>query len=200
MKVIIITLLEFFIGSLMFSYWIGLIFKKDIRLIASDGNPGAFNLGKTLGFKFGVIGALLDFLKGFFPLILLRYYGFLNGWEIVLAGIAPILGHSFSPFLNFKGGKGVAVTFGVWSAITFFEVSLIYALILAFLEVIFRLFKKKVTSEIDSFVTLFGLVVCLLYMLFRNYEIYFLILLVLNFSVMFYKNKKEISFLLHKAG
>ncbi|MCX7820714.1 MAG: glycerol-3-phosphate acyltransferase [Brevinematales bacterium] len=200
MKILLFTVIEFFMGSLMFSYWIGLFFKKDIREAGEDLNPGAFNLGKSLGFGFGVLGALLDFLKGFFPLVLLKYYSIINGWEIFFIGLAPIVGHAFSPFLNFKGGKGVAVSFGVWSALTFFEVSLVYAVVLAFLEIILRVFKKNVTSEVDSVITLSGLVISFLYIWFRNYEIYYLALMVFNFVVMFYKNRKEVAYLLRKAG
>jgi glycerol-3-phosphate acyltransferase PlsY len=42
----------------------------------------------------------------------------MTGWEIVPVAISPILGHAFSPFLKFKGGKAVATTFGVWSGLT----------------------------------------------------------------------------------
>lgn len=200
MKILLLAVVEFVIGSLMFSYWIGLIFHKDIREAGSDLNPGAFNLGKSLGFGFGFLGALLDFLKGFFPLVLLKYYGIISGWEIFLVGLAPIAGHAFSPFLNFKGGKGVAVSFGVWSALTFFEISLVYALVLASLELLWRVLKKNVTSEIDSVITLTGLVVSFVYMWLRDFEIYYLFLVVFNFLVMFYKNRKEVKYLLKKAG
>ncbi|MGC8771185.1 MAG: glycerol-3-phosphate acyltransferase [Brevinematia bacterium] len=200
MKVLLLAVVEFIVGSLMFSYWIGWIFHKDIREAGSDLNPGAFNLGKSLGFGFGVVGALLDFFKGFFPLVLLKYYGVINGWEIFLVGLAPIVGHAFSPFLNFKGGKGVAVSFGVWSALTLFEISLVYALVLASLELLWRGLKKNVTSEIDSLITLSGLVVSFVYMWVRDFEIYYLVLVIFNFLVMFYKNRKEVTYLLKKAG
>ncbi len=175
----------------MFSYWLGVLFKKDIRLFG-DSNPGAFNLGRALGFKFGVIGALLDFFKGLFPLIVFVYHNYISGWEIFIVGIAPILGHAFSPFLKFKGGKGVAVTFGVWGALTFFEIPLVYGILLASFEIIIRFFKKKITSEDDAMITIIGLVCVFFYMLIRKFEIFYLFLLIVNFIVMSYKNLKEL--------
>jgi acyl-phosphate glycerol 3-phosphate acyltransferase len=201
MKVVILFVIEFFIGAMMFSYWIGLLMHKDIRAYGEDENPGAFNLGRAFGFKFGVLGALLDFLKGLFPLILFTYNGWIKGWEIFVVGIAPILGHAFSPFLKFKGGKGVAVTFGVWSALTFFEVSFIYAVVLATLEVSFRFFKKHITGKDDAFITVAGLIVPLIYMYFRGFGLEYSALLVANFLVILYKSRKEVvAFLKRESG
>ncbi|MGC8764539.1 MAG: glycerol-3-phosphate acyltransferase [Brevinematia bacterium] len=195
MKTLILFLFEFFIGAMMFSYWIGALFNKDIRLFG-DSNPGAFNLGRALGFRIGVIGALLDFFKGLFPLTIFTYHNYISGWEIFIIGLAPILGHAFSPFLKFKGGKGVAVTFGVWSALTFFEISLVYGILLALFEVGIRFFKKNITSEDDAVITIVGLLCVLVYMLLRKFEFYYLALLMVNFLVMSYKNIKEIKLFL----
>lgn len=197
MKLIFLFLLEFFIGSIMFSYFIGVLMNKDIRNYG-DGNPGAFNLGRASGFKFGVIGALLDFFKGLFPLILFTYNGYIKGWEIFIIGLAPILGHAFSPFLRFKGGKGIAVTFGVWSAVTFFEVAFIYAASLATLEILIRLFIKKITASEDAFITLLGLIIALVYMMIRGFGIEFISLLIVNFVIILFKSKKELLSLIHR--
>ncbi len=94
----------------------------------------------------------------------------------------------------------MAVSFGVWSALTFFEISLVYAVILAFLELLLRGLKKNVTSEIDSVITLTGLLVSFLYMWFKNFELYYLALVLVNFIIMFYKNRKEVKYLLRKVG
>lgn len=197
MKTLILFLFEFFIGSMMFSYWIGVLFNKDIRLFG-DSNPGAFNLGRALGLKAGIAGALLDFFKGLFPLIIFTYHNYISGWEIFFVGIAPILGHAFSPFLRFKGGKGVTVTFGVWAALTYFEIALVYGILLALFEVVIRFFKKNITSEDDAMITIIGLVFVFIYMLFRKFEVYYLFLLVANFLIMSYKNSTEIKvFLRH---
>lgn len=88
----------------------------DIRTVGS-GNIGATNVKRVLGMKwfFGVL--FLDALKGFLPVlavkILFPQYQFLP----VLAALFAVLGHTFTLFLNFKGGKGVATGLGVFLAL-----------------------------------------------------------------------------------
>ncbi|TVP94937.1 MAG: hypothetical protein EA374_05500 [Acholeplasmatales bacterium] len=108
----------YLLGAVPFSVWIGRLFlREDIRL-RGDGNPGAANVFKTGKIGFGILAMGLDFAKGFVPLFI---YGSGNTvpvlWWILMAW-APVLGHATSPFLKFKGGKAIAVTFGVWSALT----------------------------------------------------------------------------------
>ncbi len=119
MLVIIIFLLFcYLLGSVpnayLFTSWIKGI---DVREIGS-GNVGATNTARALGFKYGVIVALLDILKGLLAVLLARYL-VLNisgiNYEFLpyLAGLVAILGHDFSIFLKFSGGKGVATSIGV---------------------------------------------------------------------------------------
>lgn len=110
---IFLTVLGFFLGSLMWSYWLGkLMLKRDIRAIG-DGNPGAFNLLKTGSIPVAGLGIFLDIGKGVIPAGLAMTFLPVGGWEIVPVAIAPVIGHAFSPWLRFKGGKAVAVTGGV---------------------------------------------------------------------------------------
>jgi glycerol-3-phosphate acyltransferase PlsY len=101
---------SFFIGAIPFGLVVSkLFFKRDIRTEGS-GNIGAANALRTLG-KGGAIAVLiLDGLKGAAPVIAGRAY---DGTTLAaFAAFAAILGHCFSPFLNFRGGKGVATNFG----------------------------------------------------------------------------------------
>ena len=110
--------LAFLSGSLPLSVWIGKYFlHKDIRQYG-DGNPGATNVWKAGGAFWGCVAILMDGSKGFFPVALANYeYGW-QGWPLVAVAVAPVLGHAFSPFLNFQGGKALAATFGVWLGLT----------------------------------------------------------------------------------
>lgn len=106
---------------LFFSYLLGsipnglifgkLIWKKDLRKIGS-GNIGATNAWRNLGKKAGLLIFALDFLKGALSVLLAEK---LSGEPalMILAGLFAILGHSFSLFLKFHGGKGVATGLGV---------------------------------------------------------------------------------------
>ncbi|MEZ0536052.1 glycerol-3-phosphate acyltransferase [Caldicellulosiruptoraceae bacterium PP1] len=194
MKTIYILVLEFFCGSLMFSFWFGQIKNIDLRSIR-DGNPGAFNLIYAAGFKIGILGVLLDFLKGYFPLILFinnNYYLPNNKMKIIVA-LAPILGHAFSPFLKFNGGKSVAVTFGVWSAVSNFEISFAYAIILAILFLGAKIIKDKkgypTTPEEDALMIIIGFLILLIYILANSFAEYITVLWFLNLIVFIYKNK-----------
>ena len=93
-------------------------------LKTGSGNPGAANVGRQLGFRWGVMVLALDACKGFAPTVAAGYVfhaiqpqlGFSDvalacGW--LLTGICSVFGHNHSPFLGFRGGKGVATFLGV---------------------------------------------------------------------------------------
>ena len=123
----------FLIGSIPFGYIIGRVFyRTDIRTQGS-GNIGAMNALRTLGRGGAIAVLLLDALKGFLPTFwALWFFGpangkdltFMEGWppgnEILasLAAAGAVLGHCFSPWLRFRGGKGVATSFGAIFALS----------------------------------------------------------------------------------
>ena len=92
-----------------------------------SGNIGATNVARTLGVKFGVLTLFLDMGKGLIPVLAAGWLfeptdqmGDLanNGFLPAAAGLAAFLGHIYSPFLKFKGGKGVATALGVYLALS----------------------------------------------------------------------------------
>jgi len=106
----IAALAAFAIGSIPFGYLIGRFFYgTDIRAQGS-GNIGAMNALRTIGKRGGVAVLLLDALKGFVPVFLAVRYGGAVAGSIVAA--AAVLGHCYSPWLGWRGGKGVATSFG----------------------------------------------------------------------------------------
>jgi len=80
----------------------------DLRGLGS-GNPGATNVGRILGVRWGVLVALLDVAKGFVPAL---GFSLVSSDAGLVAGAAAVLGHVTSPFLRGRGGKGVAAAFG----------------------------------------------------------------------------------------
>jgi glycerol-3-phosphate acyltransferase PlsY len=121
MKAFFWAVLGFVLGSMPFSFWLGRLFSQvDIRRYG-DGNPGAANAWRAGGWRLGLPASLLDYLKGAVPVGLACFnFGF-SGWGLVAVALAPVLGHAFSPFLRFRGGKAVAVTFGIWTGLTLWE-------------------------------------------------------------------------------
>ncbi len=102
-------------GSILYANVFAALFGKDILSDSRDGNPGTANAFMQGGFWCGALTLLADLAKGFFPVFLylqlgLRFGHRLEGLALVLA--APVLGHIFPVFYGFKGGKGIAVTFG----------------------------------------------------------------------------------------
>ena len=109
----LLALSAFWLGACPFSVWIGQwALGKDIRDYG-DGNPGAFNVFRAGGRKSGFLAIIVDIAKGV-PFVFLAYSYFgLSSVELVIVGMCAILGHAFSPFLRWRGGKAIAVTFGV---------------------------------------------------------------------------------------
>ncbi len=114
---IFVILGAYLVGSIPFSLIIAKVHGKDIRKIGS-GNIGATNLSRALGRRWGYFCFLLDVSKGLLPMVLSGRIlsgqvsvGMLFLWLFV--GFAAVLGHIFPLYLGFKGGKGVATSFGV---------------------------------------------------------------------------------------
>ncbi len=110
-------------GSLPFGLWLGKLLRGvDVRTLGSR-NLGATNVYRTLGPAIGIPVLLLDIAKGALPTWLVPQWslaaGFPGGveWCRLSVGLAAVLGHVFSVFTGFKGGKGVATTVGVLLAI-----------------------------------------------------------------------------------
>jgi acyl phosphate:glycerol-3-phosphate acyltransferase len=119
------TILSFIIGALPFSVWIGKVaLKVDIRQYG-DKNPGATNVLRAGGYGWFFVALMLDISKGAAPVGMAYYIFGWQGWEILPIALAPPLGHTFSPFLNWRGGKALASAYGVWIGLTLWTMPLI---------------------------------------------------------------------------
>jgi glycerol-3-phosphate acyltransferase PlsY len=121
---IVMIFIAFFSGALPFSVWIGkFLLNLDVRQFG-DGNPGAANAFKTGNRLVGLLVLVLDISKAAAPVGLAYFNLDIRGLPMALIAIAPVLGHVFSPFLHFRGGKGIATALGVWIGLTIWKVSL----------------------------------------------------------------------------
>jgi len=103
--------LSFLIGSIPFGVLLGKMRGVDVRSVGS-GNIGATNVWRALGPTFGVLSFALDMMKGWAGPIVGGFLLAGQTWGIAACGIAAVLGHIFSPFLGFKGGKGISTSLG----------------------------------------------------------------------------------------
>ena len=114
------TLLWMVLAYLLGSVPFGLILAKTLCGVdpREDGsrNTGATNVARLCGTKYGVLVLALDILKGYVPAALV-VSGPAGATSVSLVALCAILGHVYSPWLNFKGGKAVATTIGAFLAL-----------------------------------------------------------------------------------
>ncbi|MCK5848901.1 MAG: glycerol-3-phosphate 1-O-acyltransferase PlsY [Caldisericia bacterium] len=114
---ILFAFFAYIFGSIPFGYLIALGLRKiDIREKGS-GNIGATNITRVLGIKWGIIAFLLDASKGIVPFVICGYFLpevlYYDRGLILLVSSLSIVGHDFSCFLDFKGGKGMSTLVGL---------------------------------------------------------------------------------------
>lgn len=101
----------YILGAVPFGLIIGKLRGVDVRDTGS-GNIGATNVARSVGWLFGGLSFLLDFAKGLVPVLVGKLAGF-DPWQCALIGLAVFIGHCWSVFLLFKGGKGISTSFGI---------------------------------------------------------------------------------------
>jgi glycerol-3-phosphate acyltransferase PlsY len=110
-----VLIVSYLLGSIPFGLLIGKTKGIDIRKYGS-GNIGTSNVARTLGKKAAMFTLLGDGLKGLISVLLARVLLGGNEW-LAAAGVAAVVGHNWSVFLKFKGGKGVTTTYGAFLGI-----------------------------------------------------------------------------------
>lgn len=132
-KLLLIALAVYLIAAIPFGYWIGLAFGVDLTKCGS-GSTGATNVLRNIGKWQAIVVLVLDALKGFIPIFYLKhytnYFTDLNIFIALLLLFLPLLAHSKSVYIGFKGGKSSATGLGILFAINWLA-GLIIALIWA---------------------------------------------------------------------
>lgn len=184
LREIFLVLISFLSGSIMYSYIIPKLLKNiDIRKISEDNNPGAGNVIKHVGIPLGIICIILDVLKAFIPVYISINNFNASGLFLVLISISPIVGHAFSPFLNYNGGKAIASTFGTFLGLyKISNIAITLALILIF-------FKFILTIKPNSSVILVSILLLdIIIFIFDNNPYIKLIVLITSF-ILIYKHE-----------
>ena len=107
----------YLIGAIPFGFIIGKMRGVDVRTVGSK-NIGATNVFRTVGKKWGVLALVLDIMKGLVPTLACKIHqGDSITWLPLVVGIMTATGHMLTPYMKFKGGKGVATGFGMMIAL-----------------------------------------------------------------------------------
>jgi len=131
---VVSCLIAYLLGSVSFSYILTKLIKKvDIREYGSR-NAGATNAARVLGTGPAIIVFVLDILKAVIA-VLIAFAFHLTDWGIALSGLCAILGHVWSIYYRFKGGKGVATTIAVF--LMFMWLPTLITVVIAILLIIF---------------------------------------------------------------
>jgi glycerol-3-phosphate acyltransferase PlsY len=121
---ILMLVIAFVCGAIPFSVWLTRLFlKKDVRQ-AGDGNPGAINTFRSGSKVLGLVVLILDICKAAIPVGIAYHQLEIRGLPMVLIAMAPVLGHAFSPFLKFKGGKAIGTVLGTLIGVSLWQISL----------------------------------------------------------------------------
>lgn len=108
--------IAYILGSIPTAVWVSKIYRKiDIREHGSR-NAGLTNVIRVLGWKPAIPVIIMDLLKGFSSVFIARQLGGYD-WLPIAAGLLAIIGHSFTCFAGFRGGKGVLTALGVFLAL-----------------------------------------------------------------------------------
>ncbi len=183
MTIVLFSLLGLALGSLPFSVWVGRIAARDDIRRHGDGNPGATNAWRAGGWRIGLLALVLDVAKGAAPVALARAVGGLWGWGLLPVAMAPLLGHAFSPWLGFRGGKAVASTFGVWSALTYWEVPTVLGLSFALV---------RTAQAVDAWTVVLSFPIAAAYLVLRRSEPWFLAALGANLALLVWTHRREL--------
>lgn len=127
---VLVVILAYFLGAIPSGYWVGKTLRGVNIMELGSKNVGATNTFRILGPKIGGLVLLMDMLKGFIAAMI----GYLAGGVTfsVICGLVAILAHTFSVFIKFKGGKGVATGAGVmfcWNPFAILCALLIWSLL-----------------------------------------------------------------------
>jgi len=178
------TLLAFLCGSVPFSLLIGCwVLKVDVRSYG-DGNPGAANVIRAGGWRVGIPAVLLDSFKGAAPVGSAYAVMGIQDWRIVPIAIAPVAGHAFSPWLRFRGGKAIAVTFGVWTALTLGEAPILLGIFLLL---------THFTVAVDGWAVMLAMLGLLVWLLISHHGSAFLGVWLGNVAILIFKHRHDLT-------
>ena len=155
LTIILLLIASYLLGAIPFGLWIGKIFFKKNLHDYGSGNTGTTNTFRILGVKAGSSVFAFDLLKGTLATLLPLFFH-INGVSPLIFGLLAVIGHTFSIFDRFKGGKAVATSAGV--ILGFSPLFLIYLLVV-FIIVLWLFSMISLSSVIGAVFALLGILI-----------------------------------------
>ena len=184
MSILIWVSISFLSASVPWSLIVGFLFiNKDVRSVG-DNNPGGTNVLKLGGLKLGLLAIMLDITKAFLPVFVAIKYFNIDSWSLVSVALFSLLGSIFSPFLKFKGGKSLAVSCGLWVAISSGMIAPLICIIMA---------AANLVQKTHIWTILSGWIGILIWVIFSGFNPEYLVLWSINFIIVMMKHKSEFS-------
>jgi len=182
-KLVLFSIFVFALGGVPFGKILAKAKGMNLSQIGS-GNIGTTNVYRALGIRYAVLVFLLDSLKGVISVLIGRMiFGY--GIEAGICGLVSVLGHIFSPYLGFRGGKGVATGFGVMLILAWVPSLLSLGIWIALVG-IFRI------ASLASIISALFLPILVYIFKYENWLVYFTIALVLVVIFSHYSNLKRL--------
>lgn len=190
MKIVILILIAYLLGSIPSGLWIGQYFYKINLREHGSGNTGTTNTFRIIGPKAGIITFLLDFLKGLFATLLPILLGVSTVSPLVI-GFFAIIGHTFPIFAHFKGGKAVATTAGVLIAFAPFYLLFLLGLFIIILYLFSMISFASVCVAVIALISLAIFPAC--HFLIQSYDLLFTIMITLMATMIIFRHKDNIN-------
>ncbi len=195
MQTVNLLIISYLIGGIPFGFlFVYLLKRVDIRGLGS-GNIGATNVTRVLGKKWGILVFILDFFKGFIvPFIVPFFVANPLAIIFILAIIAAVCGHNWTPFLRFKGGKGVSTSLGGIAGLSlqFPSLASIFLISISVWAIVFYIFKLVSLASIISAFSFF--IFSLIFPLPLEFRIFFFSL----FAFILIRHKKNLKNIMKK--
>ena len=183
---IIIIICVYLSASIPWAVMIGKIRLKDDIRNYGDKNPGTVNVFRAGSILWGFISAILEISKSALPIFFAIQLFNISEIIMLVCVISALIGHGYSPMLNFKGGKSLAVTAGSWLAITGGE---------AFYIIAPSLLIMKIIQKNDALTSTIGFSSLFFYILIRNPTTFstesLLIGILLNLIFIIFKHRND---------
>lgn len=190
MKILVMILIAYLLGSIPTGLWIGKFFYHTNLREHGSGNTGTTNTFRVLGAKAGTITFIIDMLKGTLAALLPLIFG-VTGVSPILIGLFAIIGHTFPLFAQFKGGKAVATSAGV--LLGFAPLFLLF-LVVVFVITLYLYSMISLSSVVAASVAVVSVLIFPAFgFLLPHYDLLFTLVIILIVGIIIVRHKDNIT-------